>query len=458
MHAHRITRSIVLALCSLPAITLIAASSDPAITRLWFPRPDNPTSRDVFDAFESTSGPNASKSAAKNAAKIGGDPLNVNAAPAIYPLEFRTIDGRNNAPQDLGKAGTVDLRNTTVGYDDGSGTPAGADRLGARVISNAVNKIDDPGIVDTSGISSFVFAWANIVDHDMTLLKVASPPEEFDIPVPTCDQPFDPRCLGGRVLHFQRSNSTMIDNIRQQIDANSAFLDASVIYGSDLSRSQVIRPNPLDGTGHLLSSDGSLLPLNLNGITNQPERAPDPTIFFLAGDVRANENTSVTALQTLFMREHNQWADTFAGQGLSDDDIYQRARAIVCAEIQLITYRDFIPILLGPNALTPWVGYNKTVDPRVSVVFATAAFRMGHTMVPPDIILVNKQNVTILDLPLSQTIFAPQLITKSGIDPFLRGLARQEPQVLDGYVINGVRSFQVGGTKPIGFDLAALDI
>ena len=158
------------------------------------------------------------------------------------------------------------------------------------------------------------------------------------------------------------------------------------------------------------------------------------------------------------MREHNQWADSFAGQGLSGDDIYLRARAIVGAEIQLITYRDFIPILLGPNALTPYTGYNKTVDPRVSLAFATAAFRMGHTMVPPDIILVNKQNVTVQDLSLPQTIFAPQLITKSGIEPFLRGLARQVPQELDGYVINGVRSFQVGGTKPIGFDLAALDI
>ncbi len=306
MNARPIVRSIAAVLCSLPAITLLAASSDPAITRLWFPQPDNPTSRDVFNAFESTSGPNAAKKAAKVAAEA---PLFVNQAPAIYPLEFRSIDGRNNAPQDLGKAGSVDLRNTTVGYGDGSGTPAGADRAGARDVSNAVNKIDDPGIVDGSGISSFVWNWANIVDHDMTLLKVASPPEEFDIPVPTCDVPFDPRCLGGRVLHFQRSNSTIVDGVRQQIDANSAFIDASFVYGSDLGRSQVIRTLPSDGTGHLLTSDGSLLPFNLTGITNQPERAPDPTIFFVAGDVRANENTSLTALQTLFMREHNGWAD-----------------------------------------------------------------------------------------------------------------------------------------------------
>jgi chaperonin GroEL len=72
-----------------------------------------------------------------------------------------------------------------------------------------------------------------------------------------------------------KDNSTIVDGVRQQIDANSAFIDASFVYGSDLGRSQVIRTLPSDGTGHLLTSDGSLLPFNLTGITNQPERAPD---------------------------------------------------------------------------------------------------------------------------------------------------------------------------------------
>ena len=89
-------------------------------------------------------------------------------------------------------------------------------------------------------------------------------------------------------------------------------------------------------------------------------------------------------MQTLFVREHNFWADSLhAGDPtLSDDDLYQRARAIVCAEIQEITYRDFIPVLLGPNALTTYAGYNETVDPRVSIIFSTAGFRLGHTMLP----------------------------------------------------------------------------
>ena len=258
------------------------------------------------------------------------------------------------------------------------------------------------------------------------------------------------------MLHFQRSNSTTVNGIRQQINANTAFMDASMVYGSDNFRAKAVRAN--DGLGHLLTSTGNFLPFNVNGLPNQPERTTVPTSFFLAGDVRANENTPLLIMQTLFVREHNFWADSFAGQGLSDDDVYQRARAIVCAEIQMITYRDYIPVLMGPNALTPYTGYNETVDPRVSIVFSTAGFRLGHTQLPADLHLLNKRNVATADDVLGQVIFQPNLITTSGLEPWLRGLARDKAEALDGYVISAIRSFLVGGVGPAGFDLIALDI
>src|SRR5205823_3111364 len=133
-------------------------------------------------------------------------------------------------------------------------------------------------ILNTDKVSNFIWTWGNFVDHDMSLLKVASPPEELDIAVPTCDLQsdgitkgvFDPKCQGGRLLHFQRSNSTTVNGIRQQINANTAFIDASMVYGSDNFRAKAVRAN--DGLGHLLTSTGNFLPFNVNALPNQPER------------------------------------------------------------------------------------------------------------------------------------------------------------------------------------------
>ena len=90
------------------------------------------------------------------------------------------------------------------------------------------------------------------------------------------------------------------------------------------------------------------------------------------------------------MREHNFWADHFKSQDpcephcvctcLADDDLYNRARAVVGAEIQKITYSDFLPFLIGKDALTPYTGYNENVDPSIANVFAAAAWRFGHSL------------------------------------------------------------------------------
>ena len=72
--------------------------------------------------------------------------------------------------------------------------------------------------------------------------------------------------------------------------------------------------------------------------------------LFLAGDVRANENIELTSLQTLFVREHNRLADADRRRPtrLERRAIYQQARAPwSIAEIQAITYNEWLPALLG---------------------------------------------------------------------------------------------------------------
>ena len=382
-------------------------------------------------------------------------PLLLPGAPAIFPLEFRTIDGTNNnlnAPT-LGSANTPFLRTTTNAYGDGFNTPAGAGHKGTRDISNLVDALTGSVLIALPE-SSFWWAWGQFIDHDMTLTPIAVPTETFNIPVPACDPVFDPNCTGTATLSFSRSAFINDENgVRQQLNANTHWLDASMVYGSDDIRAQDLRT--LDGTGHLTVGNNNLLPFNTFGLPNEPATF---STFFVAGDIRANENPPLTALQTLFMREHNFWADHFHSQDptLDDDALYDRARAMVCAEIQKITYTDFLPFLIGKDALTPYTGYNPSVDPSIANVFATAAWRFGHSLLSTTIQLFDANNQLIGNTRLSSTFFAPTQLSNNGIEPYLRGLARQKSQEIDGLITDGVRNFKPprGG----GFDLAALNV
>ena len=74
-----------------------------------------------------------------------------------------------------------------------------------------------------------------------------------------------------------------------------------------------------------------------------------PSECFLAGDVRVNEQTALTVFHTMFVREHNRIARELKrlNPKMDDDTVFKLAREIVAAEIQKITYFDYLPIILG---------------------------------------------------------------------------------------------------------------
>ena len=108
---------------------------------------------------------------------------------------------------------------------------------------------------------------------------------------------------------------------------------------------------------------------------------------FMAGESRINENPGLMVLQTIWNREHNRIAN-FLGSinpQWSDERVYQAARKIVGAELQKITYFEYLPTMMGYAAFNsligPYNGYNPNVDASIPNEFATAAFRVGHSMV-----------------------------------------------------------------------------
>src|SRR5204863_227720 len=82
-------------------------------------------------------------------------------------------------------------------------------------------------------------------------------------------------------------------------------------------------------------------------------------------DVRVNEQIALAAMHVVFLREHNRVADAVrAGNPTLDDDaVYETARRWVGAEIQAITFREFLPALLGRDGIAPYRGHDPTVDP-----------------------------------------------------------------------------------------------
>lgn len=379
---------------------------------------------------------------------------------AIFPFEFRTIDGigNNTMNPEWGASGVEFIRLFPADYADGVESPSGELRPSARTISNLVAAQDGTDIPNTLGYSDFIWQWGQFVDHDIDETPIADPGEAFDISVPLGDTWFDPFSTGIATIPLDRSAWALVDGVREQFNLITAYIDASNVYGSEEERTHELRM--LDGSGKMKTSTGDFLPYNTNGFSNAP--SADEQSYFLGGDIRANEQVGLTAMHTLFVREHNRLAHEIALEHpeLSGDEIFEHARAVVAAEMQVITYNEFLPKLLGPNALTPYRGYRPQVNAGIANEFANAAYRVGHTMLSTQILRLDdtNQEIDAGHLDLAAAFFAPNEIVEHGIDPLLRGLANQHAQNIDSFVIDDVRNFLFGPPGAGGFDLVSLNI
>jgi hypothetical protein len=394
--------------------------------------------------------------------------LAVCALDAVKGAEFRSVDGSGNNPYDtlLGAAGTRVIR---FGYDadypDGAGDViAATGKPNARDISNrALAQVGSHP--NARGLSDWSVHWGQFVTHDLSLIEHGAQYDQlstgatgdFSIPITDPSDPlgpwplvfhrsaFDPTTGNGEVIVTPRGE---VPIPRWQVNSNTSYLDASNVYGSTVPRASELRE--LAG-GRLLSSAGGLLP---------PQAADGD---FIAGDARANENVGLTAIHSLFVREHNRLAGLIAARDptLDDEAIYQWARKIVGAEVQAVTYREYLPAVMGEN-LSPRAGdylYDEG-DASITTAFTAAAFRFGHSMQSPTIRMVSPDGLTSLALPLAMATKNPDFLANDSerVDWILSGLARQVAQENDARIVDELRNIRFGPPGAGGTDLAALDI
>lgn len=116
---------------------------------------------------------------------------------------------------------------------------------------------------------------------------------------------------------------------REQMNGVTAFIDGSNIYGSEFSISRQLREFE-HGFLKGLSAGRSL---------------PKVEGKSVSGDPRALEMPGLASMHTLWLREHNRIAEAMATLCCNgnDEEIFQRTRRILIAEMQNIVFSQFLP-------------------------------------------------------------------------------------------------------------------
>jgi peroxidase len=398
-------------------------------------------------------------------------PRDRNHPPFFLHQAFRTYDGTGNNVSSLQafEWGATDIAlfreiPAQYGASDPNNALAGVNRPSPREISNVL--VDEPVThFNERELSTFVYVWGQFIDHDMSLTPTGTT-EYVPIPLPKDEVVFTEE------IPFYRSEvraGTGTGNPRQQSNLNTSWLDASMVYGGDSVRARWMRTF---SNGKMKTSAGNFLPWNtITGEFSAPidPNSPDMTNdggktikTFIAGDVRAAEHPGITGLHTLFVREHNRICDRLVKQGLKNDElIYQLARKEVGALIQAITYQEFLPAI--GIKLSNYTGYKASVRPDITNIFATAGYRIGHTMVADDIFLRNNlcQEVEPGELDLVDVFWTPSAVITYQLEPFLKGFASHTQYETDTRINSVLRNFLFGNpadTTRFGIDLASLNI
>ncbi|RWS08349.1 dual oxidase-like protein, partial [Dinothrombium tinctorium] len=303
------------------------------------------------------------------------------------------------------------------------------------------------------------------------------PIEMHKIEIEKCDEMYDHDCKGGRTMPFHRalydSRTGQSPNMpREQINLVTSWIDASFVYSTSETWLNMMR-SFRNGT-FLSEHNGKFPPKNIDRVPlmNAPPahhiKMISPERMFLLGDARTNQNPVILAFGLLFFRWHNTLAYRIQAKfpDWSDEDVFQRARRLVIASLQNIIMYEYLPVLLGDDEpISPYTGYKPDVHPGVSHVFQSAAFRFGHTMIPPGLYRrdaqcnFKKTRRGHPGLRLCSTWWDSEVIlSEIGIEELLMGLSSQIAEREDAVLCSDVRDKLFG---PLDFsrrDLAALNI
>ncbi|CAG9580052.1 unnamed protein product [Danaus chrysippus] len=413
--------------------------------------------------------------------------------------KYRTIDGtcNNKEHPTWGRKGAPFARIASTRYADGiytmpvstNGNPLPNPRsLSTRLFSDRV--------ISSRVLSALNMQWGQFVTHDM-LFQVMEVTDEGGIQcclgvgkdilpkellndkcIPICVSEDDPfyKHHGIKCLNFVRSVTTHKDDCSlgpaEQMNTVTSYLDGSPIYGSESKLASKLR-SKCGGRlkeetktnckrGFLPSVDDKFEVCDLRN-SSEP--------CYMAGDTRINQTPTLAVLHTILLREHNRVADILSSLNplWTDEKIYQEARRIVVAEIQHITYQEWLPLNFGESYLryyriSPSSLYSRDYSEEVSAdvinSFGAAAFRFLHTIIPDTIMSCPKKCQAAYLYKLSDYYFNPSLLEshRESFDDIVRGIITQRSGEADPHCTTEVTNLLFKSHNKWGLDLIAMDI
>ncbi|KAF7285164.1 hypothetical protein GWI33_011703 [Rhynchophorus ferrugineus] len=302
-------------------------------------------------------------------------------------------------------------------------------------------------------------------------------PEEYShyscmpINIPPEDQFFSRYKQG--CMNFVRSalapNHDCSMGYSQQMNKLSHFIDASSVYGSTPEQTSELRSFQ-GGQLKVFEDFGrELLPLSkdpLSCLTMEHGSG-----CFESGDTRTNQMITLVVMHTLFHREHNRLARTLhvLNPYWDDEKLFLEARQILIAEMQVIIYKEFLPAILGPEAMAEFgleLGYGQkyshdydaSTNPSITNEFATAAFRFGHSIVDGQLRIYGPTKMEEA-IAIPEIMFYPSRMRhEKFLDEVLSTLTTEPIQEVDNFMAEALTQYMFRSGNPFGVDLASINI
>jgi hypothetical protein len=330
----------------------------------------------------------------------------------------------------------------------------------ARTVSNLIvwDQVNEGEETDPTGYSGFMYAWGQFLTHDLDFARPGT--GNIDVVVPVGDT----NLTAGSHIPVTRNSvapGTGTDAQHPAVPQNdvTGWIDASVVYGVAYPPGVPQGPDPFQNPVNLREG-GQIATTGKLSTTSNGQYGPITNNSFVFGDPRGTENPDLTSIQTLMIREHN-WHVTrlaLANPSWDGERLYQRARAIVIAEMQAITYKEWLPKVVGAGAIPTYTGFKPEVDASIKIEFSAAALRFGHSIVSGAQDRIDEQGNITESLTLAQAFFLTpsEFERNGGADGFLRKLAADISNKLDVHIIEDLRNLL--DDPPAAIDLAATNI